>query len=126
MSNLQQNSNPEVEGQLHALAELCCEALQGETSVLITRGELLLKALLMSGYTHKERSTLQTELQTRAKALCQEYTLVRGGELNAITGELQKRFEDLLLWNARRPEEEKHPHEQSPAKPANISAASNA
>jgi hypothetical protein len=126
MSNIQHTSNPELESQLDALADLCCDALQGETSLLIGRGEALLKSILMSGYVRKEGRTLAVEIETRVKDRCRDASFHRGGELASMAKHLQDRFDDLILWHARRPEEEKYPREQSPPKAADYSASSDA
>ena len=110
-------SNPEIESQLQALAELCCRALSGHEAGTQERVEPLLKALLMSGYARSAQTTLQADLEARVKKLCPQAGGHRGEELLGLTRQFQDKFNNLALWESKQPEG------YPPARPANISSA---
>jgi hypothetical protein len=113
-------TNPEIEQQLNDLAELCCEALAAEQTTLEERSKPLLKSLLMSGYVRKGGRNLQADVESRVKKQCAEPAMHRGGALSGLTKRLQDQLDELARW------ESKKPSESSPAKPANISSATDA
>ncbi len=111
------DTNPEIEEQFDALAELCCETLKGDDSGLAERSDALLKSLLMCGYIRKIGPNITAELETRVKTRCPEPAMHRGGALSGITGNLQKKFNKLIQWESERPVD------KTPPKVANISSA---
>ncbi len=113
-------TNPEIEEQLDALAELCCETLKGDDSGLALRADALMKSLLMSGYVRKTGPNITAELESRVKRRCPEPAMHRGGALSGVTQKLQQKFDKLVQWESERPEV------QSPPKAANISSATDA
>ncbi len=116
-------NNPQIDGQLDKLAELLCLQLESETDGRTTEDPVidqLLKSLLMSGYARKEGANLQVDIENRVKDRCREPAMHRGGALSSITGQLQKKFEDLKRWESRQPED------KTDAKAANISSATDA
>ncbi len=114
------NTNPELEKDLDALAEICCQSLEGNEGVLSDRSEAILKSLLMSGYVRKYGKSLQANVESRVKHLCREPAIHRGGEISGMTRQLQKKFDELVLWESNSPDDE------SPPKSANISSATDA
>ncbi|SMP59249.1 hypothetical protein SAMN06265222_106192 [Neorhodopirellula lusitana] len=112
--------NPQIDNQLDRLAEICYQMLKGEQAVDLDQSEALLKALVTNGYSRAKGHSLQVDLESRVKDKWPEPTMHRGGELSSLTDDLQKRFEKFATWESRQPEEE------SKAKAANISSATNA
>lgn len=113
-------TNPEIEEQLDKLADICCELLGGEQTASIDETDALLKSLLMSGFARSGGAPLQVEIESRVKSKCREPAMHRGGELSSITGQLQKKFNDLVRWESRQPDDRTEP------KTANISSATDA
>ncbi|TWU22315.1 hypothetical protein Pla52o_33710 [Novipirellula galeiformis] len=113
-------TNPEIEASLDALATLCCESLSGTADPAVDRSERLLKTLLMSGYVGKKKASFQVDLETRVKAKCRDCAMHRGGALSSMSEKLAKQFADLARW------ESKNPSDTSPSKAANISSATDA
>ncbi|QDS92825.1 hypothetical protein FF011L_15740 [Roseimaritima multifibrata] len=114
------DTNPEIEEQLSALAEICCETLKGDDTGLAGRSDALLKALLMSGYVRKHGKNITAELEARVKKRCPEPAMHRGGALSGITENLQQKLNKLAQW------ESELPQERTPPKAANISSTSKA
>lgn len=108
--------NPEIDQHLEKLAELCCQCLQGEASLVDEQVEPLLKSLLMSGFARNAKTSLQVEVEDRVKAKCQDQSMHRGGALTALTQKLQDKLKRLSTWESRKPEG------FPPSKPANISS----
>ncbi len=113
-------TNPQIEEQLDALAELCCQTLNGDDSGLDKRSDALLKSLLMCGYVRKVGHNITAELESRVKTHCPEPAMHRGGALSGITQTLQQKFNKLVQW------ESETPQETTPPKAANISSATDA
>jgi len=109
--------NPQIDGQLEKLAELCCQSLEGKQPSTSDESEALLKAMLMSGYARMEGRSLQQDIEARVKEKCREPAMHRGGELSAMTGELSKKFTALKRWESQQPEDRGKP------KAANFSSA---
>ncbi|GAA4453722.1 hypothetical protein [Novipirellula rosea] len=117
------DTNPQINEQLNKLAAICCEQLEGNeptTAMDEASTKPLLKSLLMSGFSRKEGASLQVEIENRVKDRCRDTSMHRGGALSSITGKLQKQFDDLARW------ESKQPGDDSKAKAANISSATDA
>ncbi|NNE01042.1 MAG: hypothetical protein HKN47_27310 [Pirellulaceae bacterium] len=117
------NTNPQIDEQLQKLAELCCNALDANADSEIELSETteqLLKSLLMSGYARKGDASLQADIEARVKDSCREPAMHRGGALSSLTEKLQKKFDDLVRWESRQPDEHTDP------KAANISSATDA
>mgnify|MGYP003662968326 CR=1 FL=1 len=114
------DTNPQIETQLNALAELACETLRGEESEMAARAEPLLKSLLMSGYVRKSGKDIRADIEARVKDICREPAMHRGGELSGITQRLQDKFDKLVKW------ESDQPKDFTDAKAANISSATDA
>jgi hypothetical protein len=117
------DTNPQIEKQLDKIAEICCQQI--ESGVTVSQSdeasvEALLKALLMSGYVHKEDRNLQVDIENRIKDRCREPSLHRGGEITSLTDQLQTRFNELKRWESRQPDDDSKP------KTANISSATDA
>jgi hypothetical protein len=113
-------TNPQIEKQLDALADLCCAKLAGDMENYDDRSEALLSALLKSGYLRKTGHGIQAELEARVKKLCRYPAMHRGGALSGITSRLQNRFDQLAKWESKKPDS------RSKAKAANISSATDA
>ncbi|TWU45730.1 hypothetical protein Q31b_09060 [Novipirellula aureliae] len=113
-------TNPQIEKQLNELANLCCETLDGDEAGLNARSKPILKALLMSGYVRKQGNNLRSEVESRAKSRCRDAAMHRGGALSGITRKLQQQFDDLVRF------ESQQPTDQTDAKAANISSATDA
>ncbi|MCM2369247.1 hypothetical protein [Aporhodopirellula aestuarii] len=109
-------TNPEIESALDELAALVCQALKNEGNDLAERYEGLLKTLLMSGYSTKPGAGLMADVEARVKSQCGECAMHRGGALSSITSDLGVKFKSLSRWESRVPSDD------TPAKPANISA----
>jgi hypothetical protein len=114
------NYNPEVERQLNALADLCCQALEGESESLADRSEPLLRALLLSGFTRSAEAPLQVEVEKRIRDRCREPAIHRGGAISGLTRQLQSSFDELARW------ESKSPSETNPPQAANVGSAATA
>jgi hypothetical protein len=112
--------NPENEKHLDELAQMCAAELEGDTDLVIDRATPLLKALLMSGYARNAKMILQVELEERIKKLAPHMALNRGAAINGVTGRLQTHFNHLKQWESSAPQTD------TPAKPANISSATDA
>lgn len=120
VSGKSESTNPEIEACLDELADLVCQTLTGESDELGERRDGLLRNLVMSGYQWKHREPLMVNIEYRVKAQCGEHAMHRGGALSSITIELGKRFESLAR------SESSVPSDESPAKAANISSATDA
>lgn len=114
------NTNPQIEEQLSKLADIICQSLNGEQAAVPDESEALLKSLLMSGYARKEGTSLQSDIESRVKDKCRDPAMHRGGALSGITKQLQEKFNDLVRWESKQPEEREKP------KAANISSATDA
>ncbi|MCA9134748.1 MAG: hypothetical protein KDA45_16385 [Planctomycetales bacterium] len=112
--------NPELESQVDALAELCCNILQGQENDSSGQAQPLLQALVHGGYARLSDVNLQTRLESRAVEKCREKAIHRRGELAAIAGQMQQEFEALVKWKTQTP----RPPEGT--QPANISSATDA
>ncbi|MCC9656160.1 hypothetical protein [Rhodopirellula halodulae] len=117
---MSQELNPQSEQALDELADLVCQSLKNEGDDLVHRQDGLLKTLLMSGHHWKSDETVMTEVERRVKDRCGDTAMHRGGELTALTSRLSQKFGSLQRW------ESKSPSDDSPAKPANISSATDA
>ncbi|WP_144057734.1 hypothetical protein [Novipirellula maiorica] len=115
-----EETNPEIEAHLNEIAKICCRSLAGESDAEMDRIENLLKSLLMSGYVGKKHRSFQVDLETRVKDQCRDCAMHRGGALSSMSEKLAKKFADLTRWESRTPSD------ASPAKPANISSATDA
>jgi len=113
-------TNPQIEQQLDALTQLCCESVNGDNSALIERSDALLKSLLMSGYDRKAGHILAVDLEARIRNRCPGATGHRGAELSGITLNLQEEFDKLVQWESNKPQD------TVPSKTANISSATDA
>ncbi|MCO8121674.1 hypothetical protein NHH03_08000 [Stieleria sp. TO1_6] len=113
-------SNPQIEEQLSKLARLCCDSLDGGEPVAGEESDALLKSLLMSGYARQEGASLQADVESRVKQLCQKPAMHRGGALSGITSNLQEKFDELVRWESQQPKQQDEP------KAANISSATDA
>lgn len=109
--------NPEVEEQLDKLADIVCDALDGEASIIDEQTEPLLKALVMSGFVRNANTSLQAEIENRVKQKCPEPSIHRGGALSALTQKLQEKMKKISTWDS------KNPKDFTPSKPANISSS---
>ncbi len=114
------DTNPQIEEQLNKLADIVCGSLEGSEPVASDDYELLLKSLLMSGFARKKEMSLQVEIENRVKDKCREPSMHRGGELSGLTKQLQQKFDKLVRWESRQPDDKSDP------KAANISSASDA
>ncbi len=112
-------TNQEIEAQLQALTDLCCDALNGE-ALDLERTDQLTKSLLMSGFVHEENKPLQPELESRVREACREPAMHRGAEIKAVTDKVQSSLNKHVRWESKQPEG------KSPAKGANISSATDA
>ncbi|WP_413432970.1 hypothetical protein [Crateriforma spongiae] len=112
--------NPEIDAQLNALSDLCCETLGTERTLDPDRVQRLTKALLMSGFVQKDSQPLSAEIESRARNRCLITAMHRGGELKAITESIQKAFNRQVTW------ESVQPSKDSGTRPANISSATDA
>lgn len=118
MEHYQMNDmNPEIEEQLNKLADLCCESLDGQISIINDQSEALLKSLVMSGFVRNANASLQAEIESRVKQKCAEPSIHRGGELTAMTQKLQEKLKKISTWDSN------SPSEFTPSRPANISSA---
>ncbi len=114
------STNLELEKQLDALADICCDKLSGDTSDTTARRDAILKALLMSGYARKGGHQLGADIEKRVKQKCREPVMHRGGELAGLLHQIQHSYEKLVRW------ESESPKDKQPAKGANISSATDA
>ncbi len=113
------NTNPEIEGHLSKLAEVCSESLGGGGEPDTKIVEQLLKSLLMSGFTRLERPPLQTELERRMKAGSNDKALHHAEEVLGITRAIQKKFDAMKLWESTKPGDDN----KNDTKAANYSSA---
>jgi hypothetical protein len=97
------STNPEIEAQLTALASLCCKRIADGESVQEDRVKNLCKALLMSGFEQKSGPPLATQLEKRVRSDCKEPAIHRGAEINAVTNEIQRIYDDLVRWQSSQP-----------------------
>ncbi len=97
-------TNPQIEQQLDALAQLCCDTLNGDNSGLADRSDALLKSLLMSGYNRKTGPNLSVELESRIKNSCAEVVMSRGAELVGVVRTLQQKFDQVAQWESKSPQ----------------------
>ncbi len=111
--------NSQCESQINALADLCCETLQGNQSNLDERKDKLIKSLVMSGYARHEGLSLQAELESRVKEKCSDPAIHRGSELAGVTNHLQEIFDEVVRFETKLPEKKSKPQA------ANISSATN-
>ncbi len=117
------DTNPQIEKQLDKIAEILCQKLEGSVTGSESDDasiEALLRSLLMSGYVRKEDRNLRVDIENRIKDICREPAIHRGGELTSLTDQLQIQFDNLKRWESRQPDNE------SKAKTANISSATDA
>ena len=108
--------NPEIQEQLDKLADLCCDCIQGNASLMDEQVEPLLRSLLMSGFVRNANASLQVEIESRVKKKCQEAVISRGGALTAMTQKLQDKLKRLATWESKKPED------FTASRPANISS----
>jgi len=112
--------NPELEAQVDALAEICCNVLKREEQNSSERAQPLIEALVQGGYARISDINLQARLEKNVRERCQEVSIHRREELVGITGQMQTTFDQLVTWKTQTP--------RSPdgTKPANISSATDA
>lgn len=119
------NTNPEIEAALDDLAGLVCQSITGSDpsksqDQFSQRKPGLLKTLVMSGYSQKDRRSLITDLESRVKSQCGNEAMHRGGSLSSMSSKLNEDFEEMARW------ESNQPMTKDPPKAANISSATNA
>jgi hypothetical protein len=112
--------NPELEAQLDALAEICCNVLKREEKDSSERAKPLIEALVKGGYARLSDINLQARLEKNVRDKCQEISIHRRGELSGITGQMQSTFDQLVTWQTQTP------RTPDGTKPANISSATDA
>ncbi|KLU07354.1 hypothetical protein RISK_000432 [Rhodopirellula islandica] len=117
---MDQELNPQMERALDELATLVCQSLEGDGEQFVERQDGLLKTLVMSGHSWKSERTVMEEVERRVKERCSECAMHRGGALTSLTSKLGTKLQSLARW------ESNSPSEDSPAKPANISSATDA
>ncbi|WDQ17276.1 hypothetical protein [Rhodopirellula sp. P2] len=117
---MDQELNPQMERALDELATLVCESLEGDGEQLVERQDGLLKTLVMSGHSWKSERTAMEEVERRVKEQCRECAMHRGGALAALTSKLGTKLQSLTRW------ESNSPAEDTAAKAANISSATDA
>lgn len=108
--------NPEIEASFDALANICCDALNGNNDEGLERTDALLKSLLMSGYHRSKDRVFQVDLENRVNEKCRDRAIHRGGELSSLSTILAKKFTELARWDSKTPEDE------SPSQAAHIRA----
>ena len=112
--------NPELENQVQALAEICCDVLKRKSHDASERAKPLIEALVAGGYARLSDINLQARLEKAALKECAEPAIHRRDELSGITGEMQSKFDELVKWKTQTP------REPGGAKAANISSATDA
>lgn len=113
-------SNQEIEAQLQALTEMCCESMEGDQALDVDRMDQLTKALLMSGYSHQPSQPLSAELEGRVREQCREPAIHRGAEIKGLTEKVEGSFQKHVRWESRQPKA------SGKSKAANISSATDA
>ncbi len=113
-------TNPEIEANLDAIATICCAAISGDANAELNRVDGLLKSLLMSGYSRSANRSFEVDLETLVKEKCGEKVSHRGGELSALSAKFASQFAALAR------QQSKSPTDHVPPKAANISAATKA
>src|SRR6056297_1042379 len=115
-------TTPEVAAILDSLADLCLETLtSGERRVEDESFEMqaqpLVKTLKANGYQRTHDLPLGAKLENLVLEKNREPAVHRRAELAAITGKVQKMFDEVVRWESRSPSERSGPG------PANISSA---
>lgn len=113
---------PEVAKILDSLADLCLETLaseerRSENESFELQVQPLVKALKTNGYQRTQETPLQTRLENLVLEKSREPAVHRRAELTAITGKVQKMFDEVVRWESR------SPSDRSGTGPANISSA---
>jgi hypothetical protein len=109
--------NPELDKQVDALAELCCDAIERNVTDSHSRADALIEALVRGGYARISDVNLQTRVEQMAVDKCRNKAIHRRGELTGITSGWQAKFNQLAQWQTQ------SPNTTSGTKPANISSA---
>lgn len=109
--------NPELDAQIDALADICCDVLKRNESDSTTRAKPLIESLVQGGYARLSDINLQARVEARVRHVCQEQSIHRRDELQGITGEMQRAFDQMVQWQTQTPRPE------SGTKPANISSS---
>lgn len=109
--------NPELENQVDALADLCCQALNRQVDDVSERARPLIQSLVQNGYNRISDVNLQVRLEKLVVEKCRETAIHRRDELTGITGQMQTAFKELATWKTSAP------NADSGGKSANISSA---
>lgn len=109
--------NPELDAQVDALADICCDVLKRHETDSTERTKPLIESLVKGGYDRLSDNNLQTRVEDRVREKCQEQSIHRRDELQGLTGQMQKTFDQLVKWQTQTP----RPPEGT--EPANISSA---
>lgn len=97
--------NIEVEAQLEALTEMCCDAITSKAIFDDQRAEALAKSLLMSGYERRKDQPLWAELEARIHQACPESAIHHGVEIKVMAEKVQGMFDQFVRWESRNPGE---------------------
>jgi hypothetical protein len=110
-----EQSNPQIEASLDALATICCAAIDGsENPAELERVDGLLKTLLMSGYARLDQRSLQVDLESRIKEKCTSVSH-RVGDLASLSARIASQFADLARQQSRTPDDLSRAANSSPA-----------
>jgi len=108
-----QKSNPLIEKQLQALADICCNEIQADDQTP-EQGEQeerirpLIDALVTNGFARLSREPLSLRVEALVEEQCPEAVLSRRGRLTAMTGRMQEQFESAVRMETSTPPEADH------------------
>lgn len=113
-------TNIETEKVLDVLSELCHDALAGDGRALADRKKALLKDLLECGFARNHKQPLDVEIENRVRQRYSEPILVHREELQSLTVQLQREFNEMKRLEARMPQR------TDPPEAANLDTAGHA
>lgn len=114
------NTNVEIEAQLDALTDLCCDAVEGDRPMDEGRVEKLVRALLMSGFEQRGGKPLSARLEERVRERCGGRVVRHAAAIEGITQKVQHAYDHQVRWHSQQP------GQGNQTKPANISSATDA
>lgn len=98
-----------IENILQSLAEMCYAALNEKGSLDQDRLDALVKALVTNGWERhaQHEEPLKTQIEKRVKEMEGEEGMFHSEQVVALTGRIQRAYDDANRFQSSTPEEEK-------------------
>lgn len=98
-----------IENILQTLAEMCYESLNNQEALDQDRVDALVKALVTNGWDRHAQNEvpLKTQIEQRVKAMNGEEEKNHSEQIVALSGRIQKAYDDASRFQSSTPEDQK-------------------